>query len=66
MSAMVDDAISPMESLFVPKAEYAKVVRQALDGSAKAALRLEAQYRMTARTPKRYSGGLLRLRMEVR
>lgn len=40
--------INPMESLFVPETEYAEVERQALDGSAQAALRLERQYGMTA------------------
>ena len=48
MSAMGDDPINPRASLFVPTDEYAKVVRQALDGSAEAALRLESQYAMTA------------------
>lgn len=47
--AMGEEMISPMESAFVPTAEYAKVVRQALDGSSEAALRLERQYSLTAR-----------------
>lgn len=46
---MGGEPINPMESVFVPKAEYAEVVRQALDGSAEAALRLESQYSLTAR-----------------
>lgn len=46
---MGGEPINPMESVFVPKAEYVEVVRQALDGSIDAALRLERQHSLTAR-----------------
>lgn len=45
---MAETPINPTASLFVPAPQRAKLVRQALDGSVEAALRLEQQYSLTA------------------